>query len=118
VINLDKLITSSPLTLNWLNKIKQKIEREYSFGYNEGKYSFSIKSPETKRNIAYLHPQKTQIRLFLRLPPSHDSSLKPTPSSGKWAEMYPSLFLIKSKSTIDKAIELIIDSYKYDLLAK
>lgn len=109
------LITSSPTTLEWLNKIRSEIERTCpSLKYQESKYYSSFKSLKTNRNIAYLHPQKTQIRLFTRLDSSYDKVLKPTPSSGSWAEMYPSIFVIKSEDMIKKAIELVIKSYEYD----
>lgn len=111
-----KLITSSSTTLQWLNKIRFEIERICPFlGYREAKYYSSFKSTRTKRNIAYLQPQKSQIRLFTRLRPSYDNFLRPTPSSGYWAKMYPSIFVIKSENMIKKAIELIINSYEYDM---
>ncbi len=114
---MDRLITSSPTTLQWLNKIKVEVEeRRSSLIYGDSKYWASFKSPETNRNVVYLQPQKkSQIRLFTRLELSFDNSLQPTPASSGWAEMYPSIFLIRSESEIDKAVELIISSYKEDL---
>jgi len=112
---LAKLITSSPITLQWLNKIRLGIEQRCSFlEYGEAKYYSSFSSLRTNRNVAYLQPQKTQIRLFVRLDPSYDDSLRSTPSTGNWAEMYPSIFVIKSEDMVEKAIELIISSYEYD----
>jgi len=113
---MDKLITSSPTTLEWLRKIKLRIERKIpSLRYDESKYWASFKNPETNRNVVYLQPQKTQIRLFTRLDPSFDSFLQRTPSSSGWEKMYPSIFLIRSENLIDKAVELIIASYREDL---
>ena len=113
---MDTLITSSPTTLEWLKKIKFRIEEKISsLIYGESKYWASFKSPETNRNVVYLQPQKTQIRLFTRLDLSFDRFLKPTPASSGWAEMYPSIFLIRSENSIDKAVELIIASYEEDL---
>lgn len=113
---MDRLITSSPTTLRWLSKIKSKIEEKISsLVYDESKYWASFKSPKTNRNIVYLQPQKSQIRLFTRLPLSSDHELRPTPASMNWAEMYPSVFLIRSESAIEKAIGLIVSSYEYDL---
>ena len=116
-IEMDRLITSSPTTLRWLNKIKVEVEeRRSSLIYGDSKYWASFKSPETNRNVVYLQPQKkSQIRLFTRLDLSFDNSLQPTPASSGWAEMYPSIFLIRSESAIDKTVELIISSYKEDL---
>ena len=116
---MPKLITSSSTTLQWLNNIRFEIERRSPFlEYKEGKYWASFKSLKTNRNIAYLQPQKSQIRLFVRINPSYEKSLQPTPSSGIWAEMYPSVFVMGSKNMIEKAIELIISSYEYDMQQK
>jgi hypothetical protein len=113
---METLITSSPTTLGWLNKIKTRTkEKISSLIYGESKYWASLKSHETNRNVVYLLPQKSQIRLFTRLDVSFDAVLQPTPSSSRWAEMYPSIFLIKSKNSVDKAVELIIASYNEDL---
>ena len=113
---MDKLITSSPTTLQWLNKIVSEVKKKrLSLIYGEAKYWASLRSPKTNRNVVYLHPQKTQIRLFTRLDLSYDVGLQQTPASSGWAEMYPSIFLIKSENMIEKAIDLIIASYEYDL---
>ncbi len=110
-----KLITSSPTTLRWLNKIVSETKGKIpSLIYAEAKYWASFKSSNTKRNVVYLQPQKSQIRLFTRLDLSHDIDLKQTPSSSRWAEKYPSIFPIRSEEMIGKAIELIISSYEYD----
>jgi len=115
-LKMETLITSSPTTLRWLNKIKIKTEeRKPSLIYSESKYWASFKSPETNRNVVYLQPQKTQIRLFTRLDLSDDNGLQPTPASSRWAEMYPSTFLIKLEDMIEKAVELIIRSYERDI---
>ena len=113
---MDTLITSSPTTLEWLNSLRSKIEEKIpSLIYGEFKYWASFKSLGTKRNIVYLQPQKSQIRLFTRLDPSFDNFLQSTPSSDKWRDMFPSIFLVKSENLIDKACDLIISSYKEDL---
>ncbi len=113
---MDILITSSPTTLRWLDRIKSEIKQKLnSLRYGEAKYVAFFKSPETNRNIVYLQPQKSQIRLYLRLDLSYDTHLQQTPISGNWAEMYPSFFIIRSESMIEKAIELIINSYEHDL---
>ena len=107
------LITSSPTTLEWLRKIKFKIERKIpSLIYGEFKYWASFKNPETNRNVVYLQPQKTQIRLLTK--PSFDCFLQRTPSSSGWEKMYPSIFLITSENLIDKAVDLIRASYNED----
>jgi hypothetical protein len=110
---MDTLVTSSSATREWLRIIKSKIEEKIpSLIYGEFKYWASFKNAETKRNVVYLHPQKGQIRLFTVLDISFDKSLQQTPSSNKWADMFPSIFLIKSGTLIDKACDLIISSYQ------
>ena len=112
---MDTLVTSSPATMEWLRIIKSKIvEKIPSLIYGEFKYWASFKNPETKRKVVYLHPQKGQIRLFTVLDISFDNSLQRTPSSNKWAGMFPSIFLIKSGTLIDKACDLIMSSYQED----
>ena len=112
---MDVLIKSSSKTIRWLSTIKAKVEeKNLSLKYSESKYWASFKSPKTNRNIAYLQPQKTQIRLFTRLAPSFNSTLQMTPSSFKWADTCPSMFTIRSEDSINKAIEFIISSYEQD----
>ena len=113
---MDVLITSSPTTIRWLNNIKSRIKEKIpSLIYNESKYWASFKSPDTNRNVVYLQPYKSLIRLFTRLPLSFNDQLQPTPASGNWAEMYPSIFKIRSERAIGKAIYLIVNSYRFDL---
>jgi len=113
---MDKLVTCSPITIEWLTIIKSKLGIAIpSLLYGEYKYWASFKNPETNRNVVYLQPQKSQIRLFTALDISFDSSLQPTPSSSNWAKLFPSIFLIKSSNSTNKACDLIISSYKEDL---
>lgn len=114
---MSLLITSSSITLRWLKKIKEDVENSLQsvIKYREHKYWASFHSTRTHRNIAYLQPQKTQIRLILRLVPSYDDCLQEAPCSKAWAETYPSLFVVNSDNMIEKGVELIISSYEYDL---
>jgi predicted transport protein len=113
---MDKLITSSLTTLQWLDKIASEIKKRIPhLTYGNAKYVAFFKNPQTNRNIVYLQPQKKQIRVYLRLNLSDDTYLQRTPISGNWAEMYPSFFITSSESMIEKAIELIMKSYKHDL---
>ena len=116
-IRMNTLITSSPTTLKWLNSIKSKIEGKVpSLKYGEKKFWATFKSPEKNRNVVMLQPQKSQIRLFTKLEICSNSSLEPAPTSREWKETYPSIYFIRSEDTIDKAVELIISSYKKDSL--
>lgn len=113
---MDKLITSSLTTLEWLKRIKSKINGKIpSLIYCEYKYWASFKNPRTNRKVIHLHPQKTQIRLFTRLDPSFDNVLQSSPASMNWKLNYPSIFFIRSENAIDKAVKLIISSYEQDL---
>ena len=113
---MSKLITASPETSDWVKKIRKLIEKEkIQLKYGESKHWASFKSLESNRNIAYLNPTKNQIRLFTRLDSKIDSSLQMTPSTGRFAEMYPSVFFINSELLLDEAVKLIKLSYEYDL---
>jgi len=113
---MDILITSSLTTLEWLKRIKSKIDGKIpSLTYHESKHWAWFRNPRTNRNVVYLNPQKTQIRLFTRLDPSFDNVLQPTSASRYWKEMYPSIFFIRSENAIEKAVKLIISSYEKDL---
>ena len=110
---MDKLIASSPTTLRWLMRIRSEIEgKAPSLRYKEAVYYAQFWSPEKNKNIAQMNPQRKKIRAFLRLDPSCDPQLQPTPSTFGYAKSYPSLFLIRDESMIGKAIELIISSYE------
>ncbi|MHA1325280.1 MAG: hypothetical protein ACTSRL_21020 [Candidatus Helarchaeota archaeon] len=111
----NTLVLSSPRTLNWINKIKNKIEKQkVELMYKKSKHWASFKNPKTGRIIAFLNPQKNQIRVFLKLDPSADNSLQYTPSSGAWAKNFPSVFKVNNESLIDKAVNFIIASYHQD----
>jgi hypothetical protein len=110
---MDKLIDSSPITLRWLKKIRSEIEgKAPSLRYKEAVYYAQFWSPEKNKNIVQIRPQRKKIRVFLRLDPSCDPQLQPTPSTLGYAKSYPSVFLIGDESVIGKAIELIISSYE------
>jgi hypothetical protein len=111
---MDKIITSSPTTRKWLAKIKYDLEKRCpSIEYKEKKYYVPLYSYNEKKNIAQLNPQTNQIRIFLRLTNSFDTLLQISPSTGAYAKTFPSLFVLKDESMIEKAIELIIRSYKH-----
>jgi hypothetical protein len=111
-INTDTLFTASPTTRQWLSIIKSELEKRCSnIEYREAKYYAPLYSSVEHKNIAHLNPQSGQIRIFLRIPCSTDELLQPTPSTGSYAKIFPSLFILKNEALIEKAIELIILSY-------
>lgn len=112
---MDRLVVSSPTTRRWLERIRFELEKRCpSLMYKETKHYAPFFSPQKKRNIAQLNPQPNQIRVFLRLEPSYDRRLQPTPSTSGYARTYPSLFVVKDESMIENAIELVVASYEYD----
>ncbi len=116
VPELSVLITTSPETRRWLDTIKANINKEIpSAEYYETMHWASFKNPSTNRRFVYLNPLVKQIRLFTKLPVHLDIRLEPTPSSGTWAETYPSIFKIRSDFDVEKAIDLIIKSYSSDM---
>lgn len=113
---MESLVDSSEKTIRWLRYIASEIENKIlKVEYKEAKYWASIKSPEKNRNFVYFHPTKNQIRIFTRLPLTSDKELQSTPASQNWARMYPTIFTLREEAKIQKAIELIYKSYKYDL---
>ena len=114
-MELSILVTASPETLRWLYIVKAKILSEIpSVEYYEKMYWASFKNPSTDRNFVYLNPRARQIRLFTRLPASFDDKLEAAPSTGKWAETFPSIFKIRSELDIEKAVQLIKKSFAHD----
>lgn len=112
----ETLVDSSKTTLRWLERITAEIKKKIpSIVYDESKYYALFKSTENKSNIVALHLQKTQIRLFLKLPVYQDDDLDLTISSGTWAIYYPSMYILRSEKEIEKSIELIVKSYEYDV---
>ncbi len=109
------LVSSSPETIRWLYIVKSNIKKKIpSLEYHESKYWASFKRPNT-RNIAYLDPSKSRIRLFTRLPLSFGHGLEPSPASMEWKRMYPTVFKMASENAIEEATFLIIESYHFDL---
>jgi hypothetical protein len=112
----ETLVTATPLTRRWLEIIKANVIREIpSAKYYERKHWASFKNPSINRRFAYLNPLAKEIRVFLKLPVLFDDRLEPAPSSGTWAENYPSIFKMRSENNAEKASNLIIASCNYDL---
>lgn len=114
---MNPLIESSDLTRQWLKIIEERVrEIRPELSYSEAQNYAKFKNPNTNRNIAYLNPTSNQIRLFLRLGLDAGNDLEITPSTFRWADMYPSLFKIDRENKIERAIDLIIRSYEQDSL--
>lgn len=75
--------------------------------YGTSKHWASFRSLPTGRVVAYLHPSKQRIRLFLGILPDRETDLRPTPSSRSWAERFPSIFEITGEQQLAKAVRLI-----------
>ena len=109
---MDKLITSSSITRQWLNNIVSEVKKRISsVRYKESKHYASLKNSATGKIFVHLNPQPHQIRLFTPLDQLYDTVLRPSRSGWKH---FLSVFVIKSEDMIDKAIDLIISSYEED----
>jgi hypothetical protein len=109
------LVDSSPTTRRWLEQIKSEVKKKLPSVRCEDKIHYCpFNNPETDRNFVQLHPQRTQIRLFTKLPTDFDSELKQSPATGSWQKSFPSLFIIKSENDKEKGIRLIMESCRFD----
>ena len=110
---MDKIIASSKLTRSWLENIKTEVSKAIpSIVYNEVISWAKFKSPITNRVIAWLNPGKKQIRLFMSLEANMEPDIKR--SSSQWKK-FKSIFRIDSEKKINRAIELIIQTFNYDI---
>ena len=110
---MNSIINSSNLTLDWLDKIQSGVNKEIqSITYGEVKYWAKFISGNTERVIAWLNPNKNSIRLFIGLDPDEEPDIKRSPSQWK---RFKSLFRIDSEKKIKRAIELIIESFDFDI---
>ncbi len=111
------LAQSSPLTREWINRIRIGVVNLIpTIQFEEVKYYAKFISAERNRVIAYLNPIKRNIRLFLRIDMDQEIDIDQTPSSSDWAETFPSIYNIDSIEKIERAIELIVFSYQNNLL--
>ena len=112
---MNSIITSSVETRGWLELIISSVaEQVPQLEYVESKYWGAFKNPATHRNVVYLQPTKKQIRLHTRLPLSFDGALEETSASKEWAETCPSPFRLHSEFDVEKAVSLIVGSYKFE----
>ena len=110
---MDTIINSSNLTRDWLAKIESGvIKKNKTIIYSEVKYWAKFESGITHRVIAWLNPNKNSIRLFIGLDPDEEPDIIEGPSQWK---RFESLFRINTEKKIDRAIELIIQSYNLDI---
>lgn len=110
---MSTLINSSPLTHSWLVKIKAGVNKEVpSALYDEVKYWTKFLSPITNRVFAWLQLSKKRISLFIGL----DRDLEPDleRSSSHW-KRFKSVFSVYSEKKAYRAIDLIIQTYNYDV---
>lgn len=102
------LVQASPTTRSWLQSIRNRLSH---CEYHEKKYWAVISSASAHRVLAYLHPTKRCIRLFLPLNTGDAPHLHPTPSSSSWAERFPSVFRIAGEQDLSTAAQLIAKSH-------
>ena len=107
IASAETLVDSSSLTRSWLHKLRDELP---GLRYSEAKYWAIFKTEPSGERVADLNPSKKQVRLFLALDPGDEPGLRPTPSSGRWAKQYTSIFQIKGAPDLAKAKRLILKS--------
>lgn len=110
------LVNASETTLGWLGELRKMVsEKQPSLRCSASKYYAAFSSPDTDRNFVYLHLQRNDIRTFTPLTADDDPALQPTPSSGNWADRFPSIYLIQGPGDIKTAAELVLRSHEREL---
>ena len=108
---MNTLITASALTLRWTRRIESEVARQDpDVLCSEKKYWMTFRRPGRGSNLAYLQPQATKIRVFIRLSPAANPALRRTPSSSNWADAYPSVFLVEGEMDVERAAQFIVRS--------
>ncbi len=111
---LDRVVSSSATTRNWLELIRKGVEKKYpDIGFDLTKYWAKFTKPKINTVFVYLKPTSNMIRIFLPLDFNTEKDLDESPSTKSWGAIYKSTYRIDSEEKIDKAIELIIKSYTY-----
>lgn len=107
------LIDASPTTLQWLEILERSIKKEIDSDFKvlNRKYWAPLRKQGERKNLAYIHPQKTQIRIVVALPKSASKYLNDSPSTKKWYDNFPALFVIKNENDIRTAIRIIKATY-------
>ncbi|MBD3214409.1 MAG: hypothetical protein GF311_17490 [Candidatus Lokiarchaeota archaeon] len=104
------------MTRDWLKIIKKRIEeRNSGVFYSEKKYWVKFESLEEDRAIAWIQANKKSLRLFLKLDYNIYNDLNESPCTQNWGKSFPSVYKISSAEQINRAIELILESYFNDL---
>ncbi|HMC83529.1 MAG TPA: hypothetical protein VKL61_09885 [Candidatus Polarisedimenticolia bacterium] len=99
-----KLLQSSPVTRIWIARLREVLSNA---DYRETESYAAFTSLETRRDFAYLNPEKSYIRVFLRLAPGDHADLLPTPENVIWAKRFPSVYTIRTQADLPKA-ELLL----------
>lgn len=102
----SKLVRASHTTRAWLRRLHEQIPQ---LNYTEAKYWAAFKAGASGA-VAQLNPSQGSVRLFLPLDADSERDLKPTPSTGTWAERFHSVFDIASEQDLPRACELIISA--------
>lgn len=110
------LTTSSNMTREWLSIVRKKLEDKNSnIFYREKERWAKFISSDEDRVIAWIRANKKSLRLFLKLDHSVYDDLDKSPCTKNWEKSYPSVYEINSAEQLNRAIELILESYFYDL---
>ena len=111
--NDDKLIESSPKMRGWLRELRRYVEaRNPMLSFSAVRYWAKFSS--VHRAVAQLQVRKNIIKLFLRLDPSADPLLSPSPNTGGWEIAFPSVFRLELEEDIPLAADFIQRSFLVD----
>jgi hypothetical protein len=103
------LVDASSTTLQWLEKLERGIKREIDSDFKilRRKYWAPLRKQGDKKHFAYIHPQKNQIRIVIRLPKSASKYLVISPATKNWYNYFPGMFKIKNEDDINIAIRIL-----------
>lgn len=110
--NSEKLVNSSVITREWLDRIKEIIREKDSNIITREKEHYATFST-TKKAIAQLHVQKSLIRIFVRIDVEDHPELAPAPTTKGWDKSFPSVFYLRKEEDIPIACDIILKSLDF-----
>jgi hypothetical protein len=110
---------SSELTQKWLKEILSRIRRVIpAVTANMTPHWVSLRSPQRRKNFAYLNVQRRKIRVFVALHPTLDKALEKTKATSDWGTNWPSIFYVRDPRDVEKACTFIEASFEKITAAK
>ena len=107
------LIQSSSETRQWISNILGALkDKRLQVCIVESKYWAAFQNDLDGKAFSHCNPSSHAIRVFLPFEEDEFNGLIPTPSSEHWADKYPTIFTIRRKEDIDKAVDLLEIAYQ------